>query len=447
MGKGSAAVELADLNGDGKPDVVAADDRGSTVSGALNRGNGQFGARAEYRTAPHPQILQTVDLNGDGKPDLLTANRGRSFSVLLNRGKGTFEPRRDYATKESPTIAIGDLNGDGKPDVVGLNFRANTVSVFLNHGDGRFEPSRDFVTGQSPFSPTIADLNGDGSPDLAIAVKNGVSLLFNDGTGGFAARREYGAAAGWFAVVDLNGDGRRDLVSWNGVQDLSVLLNRGDGSFTVRRREDGNVLAIADLNGDQRPDLVTEVWQATAEGWSATVEINTGDGNFRFDREYRVGDHPYSGTVADLNGDGRPELIITRNEGAKTGPGGPVVSVHLNRGGRFQPSVEYPTRGVAEVETVDANGDGRPDLVTSGTSAVSVLMNKPGLCDVQSVWELKLAAAKERLARAGCRVGKIRHAYSGWAKKGQVTSQRPDFGAVLRAGAKVNLVVSKGRRK
>jgi hypothetical protein len=153
-----------------------------------------------------------------------------------------------------------------------------------------------------------------------------------------------------------------------------------------------------------------------------------------------------------LNGDGRPELVVTRDRGT-AGPAGPLVSVHVNRGdGRFGPKVDYPTRGVDNVGVGDLDGDGRPDVVTSGRaaegrSAASVLMNRIGLCNVQEVeadYSTSLADARKKLARGNCRVGRVRYAHERYWK-GHVLSQRPAFGAVLPRGGKVNLVVNRGR--
>ena len=78
--------------------------------------------------------------------------------------------------------------------------------------------------------------------------------------------------------------------------------------------------------------------------------------------------------------------------------------------------------------------------------SVSVLLNKPGLCTVQNVWRKTLRAAKRTIARANCRVRKIRRAYSKTIMRGRVISQKPTFGTVLPGGGKVNLVVSLGRK-
>jgi hypothetical protein len=117
-------------------------------------------------------------------------------------------------------------------------------------------------------------------------------------------------------------------------------------------------------------------------------------------------------------------------------------------GGRFGARLEYRTgRGPHVVAIGDLNRDGKPDLATAGYDAgsVSVLLNKPGLCTVQYVKGQTLPVARRTIARANCRVGKIRRAYSKTVKRGRVISQKPKFGVVLQGGGKVNLVVSRGR--
>jgi serine/threonine-protein kinase len=95
----------------------------------------------------------------------------------------------------------------------------------------------------------------------------------------------------------------------------------------------------------------------------------------------------------------------------------------------------------------DLNADGGPDPATAnGNNTVSVFIDSPGLCTVQDVRRLRLATAKRTIARANCRVGRIRRAYSSGVKRGRVVSEHPGFGAVLPGGGKVDLVVSRGRR-
>jgi hypothetical protein len=415
-GQSPHSVAIGDLNGDGKPDLVTANSvtPEDTVSVLLNKGNGSFPAKLDYATERVPESVAIGDLNGDGKPDLVTANlQSDTVSVLLNRGDGSFQAKLDYPTGISPyAVAIGDLNGDGKPDLATAGFFPNTVSVLLNSGDGSFQTRLDYPTGSSPVSVAIGDLNGDGNPDLAIAnldvnLGNSVSVLLNRGDGGFQAKADYATGVGpsSVAISDLNGDGKPELATANQVGgSISVLANRGDGSFQTKvDYATGHrpfSVAIGDLNGDGKRDLAT----ANTDAGTASVLTNRGDGSFearggdgRFRARgiYRTGRHPHSVAIGDLNGDRKPDLVTA---------------------------------------------DVAPDQV-------SVLLNTSGFCTVQNVKRLTLPAAKRTLARANCRSGKIRRMYSKRVKKGRVISQKPRFGAVLPGGGKVNLVVSRGRKR
>jgi hypothetical protein len=148
-----------------------------------------FAAAKSYATGKDPGAIAIADLNGDGKPDLVTANSGNTVSVLLNRGQGSFEPKRSYAAGGSGSLTVADLNGDGTPDLVTANGRADTVSVLLNRSDGSFEAKRSYATGLGPDSLAIADVNGDGKPDLVTANSDAetVSVLLNRSDGSFEA--------------------------------------------------------------------------------------------------------------------------------------------------------------------------------------------------------------------------------------------------------------------
>jgi PASTA domain/FG-GAP-like repeat len=102
--------------------------------------------------------------------------------VLINRGDGTFRAKRDYRAGNGPfSVAIGDVNGDGSRDLAAADVSGNGVSVFVNKGNGSFLPRRDHRTGREPWSVAIADLTGDGKRDVATAnsVANSVSVLAN----------------------------------------------------------------------------------------------------------------------------------------------------------------------------------------------------------------------------------------------------------------------------
>ncbi len=428
-----------------------------------------FAGPRHYATGQSPVSVVIGDLNGDGARDVATANNyGRSVSVLLNRGDGSLGARRNYATAADPwSLAIGDVNGDGKADLATANTLAGTVSVFLNRGDGSLQARHDYRAGGRPRSIAIGDLNGDHKPDLATANdkrlpthrhRGTVSVFLNRGDGSLAARHDYrtGRFPVSLALGDLNGDRRPDLVSasWY-TSTVSVLLNRGDGSLRARRAypvgQNPQSVAIGDLNGDGKPDLATA---------SNSVLLNRGDGRFRsMDRdsngppdrtpaeslrEARSMSAVQSVAIVDLNGDGMRDLLVSTDYGA---------SVFVNKGdGGFQAGVVHPARpqtgDTLSVRSGDLNGDGRRDLVTANevSDNISVLINRPGLCAVQQVVEELLAEAKREITRAGCRIGTISRVYAAYPVKGRVISEKPTFGAVLRIGSKVNLVVSRGRK-
>src|SRR5262249_53714998 len=130
------SVKTADLNGDGKMDVVTANFGSNDVSVLLGKGDGTFQGAQDYPAGNNPHSVAIGDLNGDGKLDLAVADRNGGLSVLLGNGDGTFQPAQSFSTDTGGSfgVAIGDLNGDGAPDVVTANHDNNDVSVLLNAG-------------------------------------------------------------------------------------------------------------------------------------------------------------------------------------------------------------------------------------------------------------------------------------------------------------------------
>jgi hypothetical protein len=414
-------------------------------------------ARSFLGTADSPAVA-IGDLNGDRRADIVTANYNpESISVNLNRGGGRFTGREYPVGGLARSVAIGDLNGDGKPDVVTANDTIDTpytVSVLLNGGDGRLAGRHDYQVAK-PAGVAIADLNGDDKPELAIAsdVTNAVSVLRNRGDGTFLAGSAYyatGRRPVYLTSSDFNGDGRLDLATANADADtVSVLLNQGDGtlqaSYDYASERSPSSIAIADLNGDRHPDLAT----ANRGAGTLSVLLGRGDGSFQPKRDYRTGSGPFSIVIGDLNGDNLPDLAAA-NSGSGT------LSVLPNRGdGSFRPKLDYvpgPELYGGSIAIGDLNGDRRLDLAVpiiysrNGATDLSLLINTPGLCNVQRVRGMTLSAAKDTLARINCRLGKVSRADSRSIKRGRVISQKPGFGAVLPKGTKVNLVVSRGRK-
>jgi hypothetical protein len=456
-GGAAAAFAVGDLTGDAKPDLVSANgSRAHSVSVLINKGNGSFRAKREYGTGRGPESVAIGDLNADGSRDIATANHAaNTVSVLLNNGDGSLRPRRDYATgRGTGSVAVDDVNGDGKPDLVTANTDSkalSTVSVLLNNGDGSLRPRSDYATGRGTRSVAVDDVNGDGKPDLVsagIGDAYGISVLLNTGDGTFQAKRDFGPGLlpEDLAIGDLNGDSKADLaiVNANGDLGLTVFLNAGDGTFPAMhdyRTFEPTSIEIGDVSGDGKPDLLV-TYSEKESGPGVFVYLNRGHGRFRTGVTYPLhGDWATGGTwvaIGDLNGDRKADLAVTSRIHA--------VSVLVNVGdGRFRKQLDYETGYPWWPAISDLNGDGRRDLVVGHGSTVSVLVNKPGLCNVQDLRRQTLKAAKRTMARVNCRVGKVNFDYSRTIK-GLVIWQKPKLGAVLPRASRVDVVISRGGR-
>src|SRR5438105_3304052 len=244
------SVAIGDLNGDGKPDLAVANFNSTDVSVLLNTTSPgtttpTFATAANFGAHSLPESVAIGDINGDGKPDLAAANAGTAdVSVLLNTTASpntlSFNSAVNFGAHSQPiSVAIGDLNGDGRPDLAVANNASSDVAVLLNTTQsGQTTPffgggATDFAADR-PNAVAIGDLNGDGKPDLAVAnMGSTVSVLLNGMASG-ALTPAFGAAAIFgadgvtksLAIGDLNGDGIPDLAVADGNPgDVSVLLN------------------------------------------------------------------------------------------------------------------------------------------------------------------------------------------------------------------------------
>jgi len=153
------SVAVADVNGDSHPDLVVAYKDGAQMSVLLNKGGGTFPSMNDdknykyYKAGSVQSSVAVADLNGDGHPDVVVANAisDGTVSVLLNNGDGTFPPRTNYGAGALPaSVAVGDVNGDGAPDLALANNRDGTVSVLLGNGDGTFRIKGTYWISEAP---------------------------------------------------------------------------------------------------------------------------------------------------------------------------------------------------------------------------------------------------------------------------------------------------------
>ena len=354
---------------------------------------GLFGQAVTYPVGSNPTYVRAADLNGDGRPDLVVSNSGNggtgSLSILFGNGDCTLQPRVDYRAENGVFApAIGDLTEDGNPDVLTANYLANSVSIFRGLRNGRLVGRVDLWAGRQPAEVAIADLNGDGHADFAVNnfAANTVSVFLAKGHGRFMDPVDYPTRDGPFAlaVLDLNLDGVMDIVVGNLYVDwsvngspLSVMLGRGDGTFGSRRDipvgKYAGVVLSGDFSADGKPDLAV----VNAESRSVSILLGDGAGGFPFRTDYATGDLPLGGTVGDLNKDGVLDLAVTNLQSN-------TVSVFLGNGdGTFGQRTDYPAGGgyfidPGGIAIVDLNGDGWPDLAiaNSVSNTVSVLLNR-----------------------------------------------------------------------
>ena len=349
------AVVVADLNGDGKLDIATCYSEFSSapphpgivaifIQDPANPG--KFPAPLTYAVGNDPFSIAVADLNGDGKPDIVTANTGlgpssgagsNSVSVLLQDSShpGQFLPTASYTSANSITsVVIGDLNGDGRPDLVIADSSGISFLLQSPTSPGTFVPGNGVSIPGGAASVVIGDVNGDGVPDLVAATDVNVQVVLADPSspGSFLAPMSYqgGQYPHFVALGDLNGDGKPDLAvadmgspaGSGALFGVHVLLQNpaAPGTFLAAANYApstiANMLAVADLNNDGKLDLTT----ANLTGGPTINGAPNGTVSVFLQTPASPGQFPslanYPGTsfvwwvaVGDMNGDGKPDLV------------------------------------------------------------------------------------------------------------------------------------------
>lgn len=377
-------IVLRDVNRDGKPDAIVANESIDKVSVALGAGDGSFGAATSFSVGDFPQSVGVADFDLDGKPDLAVANAfSNTVSVLRGSGNGSFVGATNFATGTQPMmVAAGDLDGDGNADLATANMAGNNASVLVNQWTSggppmTFAAAANFGTGSGPRALTLCDVDRDGQLDLVTANLFGdsVSVLVNQtpysGVPSFTAAVNYVVSPAPYVVAaaDLSGDGRPDLATTGLLGVVSVLLGQQpEGSFATRTNfavgSQPKSLAIGDLNRDGRPDLVALNFNSL----SASLLMGQGGGVHCPAENLPLGPAPTTVAVADLNADGRPDVVAT-NTAAGT------ITVRLNQLPASGPLGFLPPTSLAagsnpvDLVSGDLDGDGRLDLASACTSS------------------------------------------------------------------------------
>ena len=398
-------LAAGDINGDGKPDLIASGTNhpGSVI--LLNNGDGTFSEGPTLIFGSGPMAL--ADLNNDQKLDLVAAVPNLSealgqadiVSVLHGHGDGNFAQFPSYAvavaaTSEqtfAPSLAVvaSDFDGNGKPDLAapfvvpnetGLPQSVN-LGLLLNNGGG-FQSATTTVAQSGNLETGTAfvaagDFNGDGKMDVAEAYTGSVSILLGNGDGTFQSAVQYGAGiSGPIAVGDFNGDGKLDVVGVNAAisPGVSVLLGKGDGTFgfPVNSSTSSAVTGVtaADFNGDGKLDVAA----LTRTGAAVALQLllGNGDGTFSTGATYNVGFNPTAIASGDLNGDGITDIIVGNSNGFDIvnqvdTPSSIVVLLGIGDGTFQTPVTTVMGNGISSIAIADFNRDGKADLAFSNT--------------------------------------------------------------------------------
>jgi uncharacterized protein (TIGR03437 family) len=386
--------------GSGHPDILAPNQYSDTVTAFFGRGDGTLIAAPVYPLDSNLGSMVLADFNGDGKPDVAAA--ARELWIMMSRGGGSFKTPVKVTVPSTgasvPAIAVaaGDFNGDGKQDlVVGATNKAG-VSVLLGNGDGTFQAPVQYPVGDDVTSVVVGDFNGDGKLDIAFcgpgasytSTVSSAGVLLGNGDGTFQSVKPltgFGGAPLSLAVGDFNRDGKLDLAIANqGANDptdpgaVLVYLGKGDGTFQNPVGYPAGVgpyfIAAADVNGDKAPDLIVATTQYN-DTFDIGVLLGNGNGTFHATSLLATEYGQDTIAVADLNGDGKPDLAISHCCGQTD-----TTVMYGNGDGTFQPEVVVTNSSSSTTVLVtDLNGDGKPDLLigldATYLSYISVFLN------------------------------------------------------------------------
>jgi hypothetical protein len=345
-----------------------------------------FAAATSFTMGMTPRQVITPDLDGDGNPDLVTVNSGSGdMSIRFGMGNGMFSAVTtvNLGGGSPYAVAAADLNADQKIDLVSAHNNANSIKVIKGMGNRAFAAptaAETFTAGAGPIALALGDIDGQNGPDAVVANNgsNNVSLLLNTGQGAFSAQTTSSTGNQPTSVILARFvDQKLDYATANKNSNNAIVrTNSGSGGFsatstTVMGLNAPTDLVAGDWNGDQKIDLAV----VNSGAASLLIALGAGNGTFINTVTPAVGTGTSNRTIAaaDMNQDGKLDLLVA-NETAGD------VSILLGMGdGTFAAQMQFPISTTpGSLSVADLNKDGLPDLVATdrGNNAVMVRLNQ-----------------------------------------------------------------------
>jgi hypothetical protein len=368
-------VWTGDFNRDGHADFLVPSTTAANVTVYLGNGDGTFQAGVIYGGGPPNSPISSMvlaDMDGDGHPDMVVSDQTDKIKILHGNPDGTFATTSSGgATLNSfaTVLAVADFNSDGVLDIAVND--GSGLTILLGTGSLNYSNPVPYSLGASAETAAVADFNRDGHPDVALTVNGGIALLFGTANGALQSYAVYemGQGVASLTVADFNGDHIPDVAVAEGSTGPGILIGKGDGTFTVKAgtsisQGTGAVVLAGDFNGDGKEDLYF-----TANNSSGLVLFGNGDATFNpvsLTLFQQVGFG--AAAAGDLNNDGRTDLVSLNYQSFN------VLLGQANETFKLVTDTVYNLQSSVNPLIADFNKDGKADLLVPDLTTIQVFL-------------------------------------------------------------------------